>query len=257
MPSLSVVVPCYNEEGSLEAFVPQLAAQGRHFSEFEIIVVDDGSRDGSPQVIQALARRLRLRAITHPVNLGLGAAVRDGFDAARMDWVTYLPADGQVPAEELQKFLPFMGDYDVIVGCRKPPSDYSRYRRLASRVYTAWVSLAFGMRMADFNWVQGWRRSLWTRYPASSRSVFVCAEFLVRSRQAHPRVVEIEIGYRPRTAGRAKNGSPAAAARAARDIVRLFWEESTAGRLHFLHPFAPERPDQGSDDSLSPDRRVA
>lgn len=241
MPSLSVIVPCYNEEGSLEWFLPQLAAEAAGFSDFEIILVDDASRDRSPQIIAALAPRLGLRVITNPVNLGLGGAMRRGFDAARLDWLTFFPADGQVPAEEVRKFAPFMEAYDLIIGRRAAAPDYTRYRRIASRVYTTWVSHAFGLRLSDFNWLQAWRRSLWSAYGSRAKSVFISGEFLVRSQQAHPRMVEIEIAYRSRRAGQAKNGSPKAALRAAADIVRVFTEESLSGRFHFLHPTAPDR----------------
>jgi hypothetical protein len=134
-----------------------------------------------------------------------------------------------------------MADYDVIITRRAARPGYTLYRRLASSVYTAWVSLAFGLRIADYNWVQAWRRSLWLSHRSAFDSVFFCAEFLVRSRADRPRMVEIEIGYRPRREGRAKNGSPRAALRAARHIVQLFVEEGLSGRLHFLHPMAPDR----------------
>ena len=238
---LSVIVPCYNEEGSVRTFLTELAAQARWFSSFEIIVVDDASRDGSAAIIQSLAETIPLRVITHPRNRGLGAAVRTGYDAARLPWVTYLPADGQVPAAEIRKFLPFMADYDVIITRRGARPGYSLYRRLASSVYTTWVSLAFGLRIRDFNWVQAWRRSVWLAHRSMFDSVLFCAEFLVRSRSDRPRMVEIEIGYRPRWAGRAKNGSPRAALKAGRHIVQLFVEETRRGRLHFLHPIEPDR----------------
>lgn len=243
MPGLSVIVPCYNEEGSLEWFLPQLAAVSGGFSDLEIIVVDDASTDGSARILGALAPRLNLRVLTNPVNLGFGGALRRGFDSARLDWLTHLPADGQVPAEELPKFSRYMDHYDVIIGRRRSTPDYTRYRRMASRIYTAWVSLAFGLRVRDFNWMQAWRRSLWVQFGSRSNSVFICGEFIVRSQRAHARMVEIEIGYRPRHAGMAKNGNPRAAIRAAADIMRVFVEETRAGQLHFLHPTAPDRED--------------
>ena len=101
MPSLSVIVPCYNDEGSIGPFLRELASQAGFFSRFEIIVVDDASRDGSPSIIRSLAAELPLRVVTHPRSLGLGAAVRTGFNAATLEWVTYLPGDVQVPAEEV------------------------------------------------------------------------------------------------------------------------------------------------------------
>jgi len=243
MPSLSVIVPCYNEEGSIGPFLRELAGQAGYFSRFEVIVVDDASRDGSPSINRSLAAELPLRVVTHPRNLGLGAAVRTGFNAATLEWVTYLPGDGQVPAGEVGKFLPYMAAYDLIITRRGARLGYTGYRRLASAVYTAWVSAAFGLRVRDFNWVQIWRRSLWLRQPSVSDSVFFCAEFLIRCRAAQPRMVEIEIGYLPRRAGRAKNGSPRAALKAAWHITRLFVQETQAGRFHFLHPVAPDRPE--------------
>lgn len=241
MPGLSVVVPCYNEEGSLESFLPQLASVAGGFSDLEIIVVDDASSDRSALILESLARRLDLRVLTNPVNLGFGGALRRGFEAARLDWLTHLPADGQVPAEELPKFSPYMDNYDIIIGRRRATPDYTRYRRIASRVYQTWVAAAFGLRVRDFNWAQAWRRSLWLQFGSRSNSVFICGEFLVRSRRAHARMVEIEIGYRPRQAGVAKNGNPRAALRAAADIVRVFAEETAAGQFHFLHPTTPDR----------------
>jgi glycosyltransferase involved in cell wall biosynthesis len=245
VPSLSVVVPCYNEEGSLELFIPQLMAEAGGFSAFEVIVVDDASTDRSPQIIASLARQFGLHVITNPINLGLGGAMRRGFDAARMEWLTYFAADGQVPAEEVRKFAPFMNGYDLIIGRRHSAPDYTRYRRIASRVYTTWVSLAFGLRLRDFNWMQAWRRSLWAEYGSRSNSVFICGEFLVRSQRANPRMVEIEIAYRARRAGHSKNGSPKAALKAAGDIVRVFGDEALQGQLHLLHPRSPDRAGSG------------
>ena len=243
MPGLSVVVPCYNEEGSIGSFLHELAAQARLFSRFEIIVVDDASRDGSPAVIRSLAADLPLRVITHPRNLGLGAAVRTGFNAATLEWVTYLPGDGHVPAGGVCKFLPYMAAYDLIItrGAARPGS--TAYRRRASATYTAWVSAAFGLRIRDLNGAQTWRRSLWLRQPSGSDRAVSLAELLVRSRAAQPRMVEIEIDDLPRGDSRPANGSPRAALKAAWYMVRLFVEEGRAGRWHFLHPIAPDRPE--------------
>src|SRR5437764_8947731 len=138
MSGLSVVIPCYNEEGSIGPFLRELAAQARLFSRFEIIVVDDASRDGSAAVIRSLAAELPLRVITHPRNIGLGAAVRTGFNAATLDWLTYLPGDGHVPAEEVHKFLPYMAAYDLIITRAAARPSSTAYRRRALTIYTTW-----------------------------------------------------------------------------------------------------------------------
>jgi len=243
MSGLSVVIPCYNEEGSIGPFLRELAAQARLFSRFEIIVVDDASRDGSAAVIRSLAAELPLRVITHPRNIGLGAAVRTGFNAATLDWLTYLPGDGHVPAEEVHKFLPYMAAYDLIITRAAARPGATAYRRRALTIYTAWVSAAFGLRLRDFNGAQTWRRSLWLRQPSGSDRAVSLAELLVRSRAAEPRMVEIEIDDLPRRDGRPANGSPRAALRATWQMVRLFVEEGRAGHWHFLNPVAPDRPE--------------
>src|SRR2546430_12261302 len=216
MPSLSVIVPCFNEEGSIGPFLRELADQSGYFSLYKINVVDDASRDGSATLIRSLAADLPLRVITHARNRGLGAAVRTGFNAATLEWVTYLPGVGPVPAGAVRKFVPYMAAYDLIIARRGARPGYTAYRRLASAVSTGWVSRAFGLRVTDFNWVQVWRRALWLRHGSRFNSVFFCAEFLVRCREEQPRMVEIEIGYRPRRTGKAQNGSGPRRARAAR-----------------------------------------
>src|SRR5207249_5845046 len=152
-----------NDGGSIGPFLRELAAEARFFSRFEIIVVDDASRDGSAGIIRSLAAELPVRVITHGRRAGVGAAVRTGFNAATLEWVAYLPGDGRVPAGEVRKFLPYMAAYDLIItrGAARP--GYRASRRLASTVYTAWVSAAFGLRIRDFNGAQSWRRSLWLR----------------------------------------------------------------------------------------------
>src|SRR5256712_13575420 len=129
MPGLSVVVPCYNEEGSIGSFLHELAAQASLSSRSEIIVVDDASRDGPPAVIRSLAADLPLRVITHPRNLGLGAAVRTGFNAATLEWVTYLPGDGHVPAGEGCQFLPYKAAHDLIITRGAAPPRSPAHRR--------------------------------------------------------------------------------------------------------------------------------
>lgn len=239
MPGLSVIVPCYNEEGSIGSFLRELAAQASVFRRFEIIVVDDASQDGSPAIIRSLAADLPLRVITHPRKLGLGAAVRTGFNAATLEWLTYLPGDGQAAAGVVRKFLPYMAAYDLIITRRAHPGS-TDHRRLASTVYAACVSAAFGLRIRDVNGAQTWRRSLWLRQPSTSGRVVFLAEFLVRSRAAQPRMVEIEIDDLPRRDARA---SVLVALKAAWHITRLFVEEGRAGRWHCLHPMAPDRPE--------------
>lgn len=114
-PALSVVVPCYNEEPGLAAFLERLAAMLRRTGlEHELLVVDDGSSDGTSEAAAGAGARV----IRHPVNRGYGAALLSGIAAARHDWVATIDGDGQFAPEELLKLLAHLPRADMVVGRR-------------------------------------------------------------------------------------------------------------------------------------------
>ncbi|HXU83130.1 MAG TPA: glycosyltransferase family 2 protein [Polyangia bacterium] len=120
MLSLSVVVMAYDEAANLEAVVRELhgvvsALPGPRAD--EIVIVDDGSKDGTGAVADRLAGLLPgVRVVHHEVNRGLGGVYRTGFSEATRDLVTFFPADGQFPATIIQAFYPLMDDHDLVLG---------------------------------------------------------------------------------------------------------------------------------------------
>ena len=118
MPSVSVVIPCYNEAGTIEAIVDAVLASS--LPDPELIVVDDGSTDGSAEVIaRAVAPKVK-RVITHPLNRGKGAALRSGFQAATGDIVIVQDADLEYDPRDYPRLLqPILEDRaDVVYGSR-------------------------------------------------------------------------------------------------------------------------------------------
>ena len=118
---LSVVIPCFNEAGTLEAIVARVAAADRLGLDLEIIVIDDGSEDGSTTVAEALARKQAdIRLVRHPVNRGKGAAIRSGFAAATGDVILVQDADLEYNPADYPKLLkPILdGRADVVFGSR-------------------------------------------------------------------------------------------------------------------------------------------
>jgi dolichyl-phosphate beta-glucosyltransferase len=120
-PRLSVIIPCYNEESRLPATLRRATEYfGAQGYAYEILVVDDGSADGTVAVAQAAAAQDRhLRVLTYDENRGKGYAVAFGARQARGEWVLFTDADLSTPLEELEKFTPFLEQgYDVVIGSR-------------------------------------------------------------------------------------------------------------------------------------------
>src|SRR6476659_11018402 len=116
LPSLSVVLPCFDEaENVAEAIRQADDAAGRFALDHEVIVVDDGSSDATRVLAEAVAaRNERVRVVAHDHNRGYGAAVRSGIDASRGDWVLLTDGDLQFDLAELELMLPVTRDHDVI-----------------------------------------------------------------------------------------------------------------------------------------------
>src|SRR5438552_3211160 len=116
---LSIIVPCYNEEGSLESVVRDVVENAARCARtWEVIIVNDGSKDRSGGIADRLVgERPELRVIHHSRNAGFGAAFQTGIAQARYGHLMLIPADGQFPAEDMARFLP-RADADIVVGYR-------------------------------------------------------------------------------------------------------------------------------------------
>lgn len=140
---VSVVMPAYNEAPGISSVLAEVSALP--FVD-EIVVVDDGSTDGTAQVAQQFDK---VRVKQHPYNIGNGAAVKSGIRAATGDILVFMDADGQHPPAEIEKMLPFMEQYDMVVGARSRLSDALWYRNLANRVFNTYASYLVGYRIPD------------------------------------------------------------------------------------------------------------
>ena len=125
MTSISVVLPAYNEEPVIAATVSSVVGTLEQLCpDYEVIVVDDGSRDRTAAVVAAVsAANPRVRCVSHPHNRGYGAALATGFDAAVKELVFLTDGDKQFDVRELRDFLPLMGDADLVIGFRDPRAD--------------------------------------------------------------------------------------------------------------------------------------
>jgi len=209
VPDLSVVLPALNEEGNIERAVRNAAASvGPLVSSYEIVVVDDGSRDETPSILERLASEMgpRVNVVTHETNLGYGRALRSGFAGSRGRLIFYTDADNQFDLGELAGFLPAMDGVDAILGYREGRQD-GKFRKLVSNGYNGLASLAFGMRVRDLNCsFKLFRREALTSLPLSEDYFFIDTEIVVLLHRAGYRYREAGVPHYPRTSGQSTVG---------------------------------------------------
>ena len=205
-PTLSVVVLAYNEVDTLERTSQELLETVERIGvDAEIVMVDDGSTDGTGAVADQLAEAdARVRVIHHQPNLGLGGVYRTGFTQARGVYLTFFPADGQFPASIIGEFLPRMTDHDMVLGYL-PRRDSSLVAKGLSLAERALYRILLG-RMPRFQGILMFRRSLLSRYSLQSqgRGWAVLLEFIIRCARDECRIVNVPTDIRPRTHGTSK-----------------------------------------------------
>ena len=218
---LSVVVPCFNEEGNIARVVGQAVDVGRRLaSELEIIVVDDGSTDGTAKVLRALAETIpELKIVHHPENRGYGVAVRSGLTRAAMDYVFLTDGDGQFDLEDLPVAIQLLREHDVVAGYRTHRQD-GWWRRLWGRSWTALVNRVFGLRVRDVNCAfKLVPQRLLGSSELRSHGALISAEILFEARRLELSVAECAVRHYPRRTGRQTGASPRVIATAFMELV--------------------------------------
>lgn len=148
----SIVLPVYNEEHIISDTISNIIALfHRENLECEVITVDDGSTDESASVLQNLAGKYprQLKVITHPYNKGNGATIKTGIKHTEGDIIICMDVDGQHDPNDIPKMLPYLNDYDLVVGARPFKSDGTWYRNLANKFYNWLASTLTGFRIKD------------------------------------------------------------------------------------------------------------
>lgn len=223
MKSLSVVMPAYNEEQNVEPMIENVI---KTFSplvkDFEVIIVNDGSRDRTGEkILGVAAREPRVRMVPHEKNLGYGAALYDGFVAAKKEWVFMTDSDRQFKLSEFSKLAPFATEADLVVGYRSPRSD-PFHRRLYGWGWNSLVMILFGYTARDVDCAfKLFKREIMNRITIDSRGATFSAEFLVRAKRKGYRIKEVPVSHLPRPAGKPTGARIDVITRAFRELVRV------------------------------------
>ncbi len=221
---LSLVLPAWNEEETIDQAIAEAeTALQDVVADYEIIVVDDGSADGTAEIV---ARRAavdpRVRLVRHPHNRGYGAALRTGFEAARHDLVAFTDADCQFDLHELAYVLPLTARYDIACGYRIDRQD-SPLRCFTSWGYNTLIQGLLGSPVRDIDCALKvfHREPLRAILPESPR-FFANTEMLVKARDLGLSVVEVGVHHRPRSAGQS-TVSPRDIPRTLSSLLPFWW----------------------------------
>jgi glycosyltransferase involved in cell wall biosynthesis len=224
-PSLSIFFPAHNEVENIgpltEKSLEVLGKAG--VEDFEIIIIDDGSRDGTGPLIDELARKHeRVRAVHHEVNKGYGAAVWTGIRSATKKYVFFTDGDGQFDIGEIEKFLPLMTQYDALLGYRIKRADPFHRKLFAFGWGKIVVGPLLGVAVKDLDCAfKMFRRNLFDDMHPEAGGAMVTAEILAKLKKKGFTYKEIGVHHYPRTAGVQSGGSPKVIVRAFGELWKL------------------------------------
>ena len=236
MKSITVAMPAYNEAENIKAMVEDvIQVMDALADDYEVVVVDDGSRDGTGEVVKSLAQRYpQVRLVQHEVNQGYGAAVFSGLTNGSKELIFFTDSDRQFDLREIEKLLALIDEADLVVGYRAPRRD-PFMRKLNGWGWSTLVTLLFGYTARDIDCAfKLMRRQVVERIKdeVASRGATFSAEFLVRAKRAGFSIRQVPIhGHRPRVAGNPTGARPDVIIRAFKEMIRFriaLWREGKA-----------------------------
>ena len=231
---LSVFFPAYNDSGTIASMVIRTVRAAAELTpDFEIIIVDDGSGDGTADIADELARTYpQVRAVHHPRNRDYGAALRTGFRSATKDLIFYTDGDAQYDPAELKALWDSLGpDTDLVNGYKISRAD-PLHRILIGRLYHYIVSLMFGLKLRDVDCdFRLMRRAIFERINLEKTSGIICVEMMKKIQDAGFRIVEVPVHHYHRAYGKSQFFNYRRLFRTARDLMRL-WVALVVRREH-------------------------
>lgn len=229
-PRLTFFFPAYNEEANVAETVRRALEEVGPLVDgsIEVLVVDDGSTDGTPAIADAVAAADDRVRVHHQANRGYGGALRAGFENARGELIGFSDGDLQFDLREMSRLLDRMDDpvrprVDAVIGYRVRRRDPA-HRIVIAKTYNAIVSVLFGLRVRDIDCAMKlFRREVFDGLPLTTDSPFLSAELLIKLRARGERMAQVGVTHYPRAAGENTGASFRKILRTFRDIGRLRW----------------------------------
>ncbi len=240
-PGLSIFFPAYNDSGTIASMVTAARMTARQLTDdFEIIVVNDGSRDHTAEVLTELESVFpEMRVVHHQVNRGYGGALRTGFASATKELVFYTDGDAQYDPREMKSlFAVWDGEVDFINGYKIGRSD-PLHRILIGRIYHWTVRLFFGIRLRDVDCdFRLFRRSVFDKVELKKSSGVICVELMKKVQDAGFRIREVPVHHYHRAYGKSQFFNFRRIAHTLVDLSRL-WVDLVVRKTHLTSRPAP------------------
>jgi len=242
-PGLTVFFPAYNDAGTIASMVvAAVLAASRLTADFEVIVINDGSRDRTPAILDELARVYpQVRIVHHPKNRGYGGALRSGFAGATKEWIFYTDGDAQYDPWEMSDLWAKRGPgIDMVNGYKISRSD-PFHRIVIGRVYHHMVKLLFGLTVRDVDCdFRLMRRAIFERVTLTKNSGVICLEMMKKIQDAGFTIAEAPVHHFHRAYGKSQFFNVRRVARTAVDVLKLWW--ALVVRRGAAPPAAPAGP---------------
>ena len=208
--SISFFCPAYNEEKNLPVLIPKIHALLSSLTNtFEILIIENGSRDATPAVADELAKKFsNVRAYHYAAGLGYGGALMEGFKHAKYDYVCYTDGDNQYDVDELRAGFALMEHADIASGYVRAKA-VSTYRKIQSSVFNLFLTLLFFVHIRDINCsMKIYKRKVLETIQIKSKSAFIDAEMLLRAYRAGFTIAQYPVTHFERTSGVAIGSKP-------------------------------------------------
>jgi len=248
---LSVFFPAYNDSGTIASMVLRAVKTAAELTpDFEIIVVDDGSADGTADIADELTRTYpQVRAVHHPTNRDYGAALQTGFRSATKELIFYTDGDAQYdPAELAVLWAEMTPDCDLVNGYKISRAD-PLHRIIIGRMDHHIVSTLFGLKLRDVDCdFRLMRRTIFERINLQKTSGIICVEMMKKIQDAGFRIAEVPVHHYHRAFGRSEFFNFRRLFRTGRDLL-LLWYALVVRRQHRRHdgmPLAKRPADPGN-----------
>jgi glycosyltransferase involved in cell wall biosynthesis len=233
-PSISVFFPCYNDARTIGDLVCEAERQlAQLTTDYEIIVVNDGSTDNSAEVLRAVQDRMpRLTVVTHEQNRGYGGALRSGFAAATKELVFYTDGDGQYDVKELPVLIMLLTDDTHFVNGIKMTRQDPAHRVFAGNFHRFLMRWSFWLPIndvdCDFRLI---RRSILERIELRSNSGSICVELVKHAQRAGAQFREVSVHHYARRWGQSQFFRPARIVETYADLARMWVELMLVARF--------------------------
>lgn len=225
--SLSIFFPFWNEEENVERVVNNaIPVADRIAKQWEIIIIDDGSKDKTLEKANSLsASNASIRVIAHTPNRGYGAALKEGFENAKYEYVVFTDGDGQFDFSEVDAFVNAIPDSDLVIGYRKIRRD-NLIRHILMNMLKTWDRIFFGFWFLDIDcgFKMFKKSALLKIMPLRSEGAMITTEILAKAKKKRLRIKQVEVTHFPRKFGNQSGANIQVIIRAVLESLILWWD---------------------------------